>query len=145
METVLIRLTNNDRIAGKLIYHNNYMVSLYAPMSIKKEQHIMLDEDSDDPSSKGYYVYTPYDPLSDSAMVVFDIQHVLTVTIPKDIIEKFYNEAWVKYYPKYENFRKSMIDRYDLEDDFLDDNEFNPDKLKDMFKEFLSKPKSDNK
>lgn len=130
MEPTLVRLTNNDRIVGLLMDYSYGTVALYAPMIIKTEYSIGLDTDKD---PKGYYVYSPYDPLSASCFVVFDARHVLTVSKPKDIVVDYYESAWIKYYPKFEDFKKS----FEEELDDYDTNSFNSEKLQEMFSEFL--------
>jgi hypothetical protein len=135
MDIAIIRLVNNDRVVGFVIDSNDNEVALYAPMSIDKSYGL----ENDDP--KGYYVYSPYDPLSDTCMVVFDMSHVLTLTRPREVVEQYYESAWNKYYPAYEEFQRSVVKAYQKQYEDMEDSSFNSDILSEMFSEFLSKDK----
>lgn len=132
MQTVIIRLVNNDRVIGQLIENSYDVTGLYAPM--------LIESDEDDLSeSKSYYVYMPYDPLSSSCMVVFDNQHVLTVNPPKPVVEEYYKAAWVKYYPSFEEYKKTVMKELFMTDqETTAESSLTDDKLKDMFSSFMS-------
>lgn len=134
MESILVRLVNNDRIIGELITYTPEIIALWAPIMITESRSRTKD-------TQDYYIYKPYDILSETPMAVFDFQHVLTTTRPKKIIEEYFEEAKSKYYPKFEDYRKSMIEKYKLPTDYMDDGSFNPDRLNDMFSEFLNRDK----
>lgn len=130
MQTVIIRLINNDRVIGQMVENSYDVTGLYAPMLIAAQE-------DDELESKSYFVYMPYDPLSESCLIVFDNSHVLTVTSPKKVVEKYYNEAWIKYYPEFKEYKKMMMkEMFDADQQALDSG-FSDEKLKDMFTTFM--------
>lgn len=133
MQSILIRLVNNDRIIGELIDYSPELIVLWAPIIITESRSKSAD-------TQDYYLYKPYDVLSETPLAVFDFNHVLTTTKPKKIIEEYYDEAKSNYYPKFEDYRKSMIEKYKIPNN-TENESFNPDLLNDMFAEFLNRDK----
>jgi hypothetical protein len=114
-EFVILRLLNNDRIIGELVAHHMGAIFLYAPMSIS-----FKTEDSEDQ----YYALAPYDIFSDTSIAVIATDKILTVNEPNDTVMEYYEAAWPKYYPAYD-------DPKDKTEDSLDSK-----KLNEMFKSF---------
>ena len=98
-ETVLLRLTNNDRIIGQLLHIDGNSIALYAPMSIN----YTIDNEHMD------ITLLPYDALSETVMAIFDIYHVLTYTVPKKSLVDIYNKHWNKFYSELNETRDKMI------------------------------------
>lgn len=129
MQTVIIRLVNNDRVIGQLVENSYDVVGLYAPMIIKTQEEGV--------EKKSFFVFMPYDTLSDTCLMVFENTHVLTVTHPKTIVEEYYNEAWVKYYPDFKEYKKMMMkEMFDADQEAMQTN-LTDEKLKNLFSSFM--------
>lgn len=98
-ETVLVRLTNNDRIIGQLLHIDKGTIALYAPMLINYQ----IDDDHMD------ITLYPYDPLSETVMSIFESYHVLTHTIPKKKLVELYDKHWNKFYAELSEVRDKML------------------------------------
>jgi len=109
-ETVLVRLSNNDRIIGQLLHIDKESIALYAPMLINYE----VDDDHMD------ITLFPYDPLSDTVMAIFEAYHLLTYTIPKKSLVELYNKHWNKFYAELSEVREKMLK--DMKDKYGEEN-----------------------
>lgn len=124
MDTVLLRLTNNDRIIGQVINADKDVIAIYAPMLIE----IKTVEGNID------YVFSPYDPLSSTVMALMSHDLIMTVTVPKESILQQYDDSWLAFYPSIGDVRKKMMEKRSKEtEEFLD-----LDMLQEMFKSILS-------
>lgn len=125
MDTVLVRLINNDRLIGQIISADRDVIAIYAPMLIETE---IIE-------NKVIYNMTPYDPLSSTMMAIMSHDLIMTVTVPKPKVIENYNESWPSFYPNITDVRKKMMEKAAMEngDDFVD-----PDKINEMFKSLLS-------
>ena len=116
-ETVLVRLTNNDRIIGQLLHIDKETIALYAPMLINYE----IDDEHMD------ITLFPYDPLSETVMAIFEFYHVLTYTVPKKTLVDLYSKHWGKFYAELSEVRDKMLrdmkDKYG-EENVIDSSEF---------------------
>jgi len=132
MDTVLIRLINNDRIIGQIISADKDVIAIYAPMLIETQ----IVEDRVD------YAMSPYDPLSSTMMAIMSHDLIMTVTVPKPKVIENYNESWPSFYPNIADVRKKMKEKAAQEngEEFLD-----PEKVSEMFKSILSNSVSINK
>jgi hypothetical protein len=110
-ETILIRLTNNDRIIGQLIHMDRNNIAIYAPMLLSYQ---VMDNDELD------ITLFPYDPLSETVMAIFEIYHILTYTIPKNSVIDLYNKHWKDFYAELEETRERMI--RELKDKYGEEN-----------------------
>jgi hypothetical protein len=120
--TVLIRLGNNDRIIGQLIYQSRDIMSIYAP--------ILVEVDSWESNLE--YIMSPYDPLSDSVMAIFEHGDVLNVTMPKKQVLDDYEKVWRNFYPTLEAVKSKMLEESKREEEV-----FNSERLREMFQSFL--------
>jgi hypothetical protein len=109
-ETVLVRLSNNDRIIGQLLHIDKGSIALYAPMLIN------YDVDDDQMEITLY----PYDPLSDTVMAIFESYHLLTYTVPKKKVAELYNKNWSKFYAELSEVREKMLK--DMKDKYGEEN-----------------------
>jgi len=120
-ETVLVRLSNNDRIIGQLLHIDKTSIAVYAPMLINYE----IDEDHMD------ITLFPYDPLSETVMAIFECYHVLTYTVPKKTLVELYNKHWNKFYAELSEVREKMLkdmkDKYG-ESNVIDSSDFKESK-----------------
>lgn len=98
-ETVLLRLTNNDRVIGQLLHIDKTTIALYAPMIINYD----IDGDHLD------ITMFPYDPLSDTVMGIFELFHVLTYTIPKNSVIEMYEKHWRDFYSPLLETRQKLL------------------------------------
>lgn len=137
MQKALVRLTNNDRIIGELVYCTRDMVALYAPMLVSEIdlEDLEIDVGKYDKDDV-LYMLTPYDDLSDSCLAIFDMLHVLTVNYPKKLIEDHFNRSKKDHYPDFSEYKKQFMQKNDIYSS-TEDNTFNSDKLNEMFSEFL--------
>jgi len=125
MDTVLLRLTNNDRIIGQVINADDDVIAIYAPMLIEiKTVGSNID-----------YVFSPYDPLSSTVMALMSHDLIMTVTVPKEKILQQYDDSWLAFYPSIGDVRKKFMEKKSekSENEFLD-----LDILQEMFKSILS-------
>lgn len=109
-ETVLVRLSNNDRIIGQLLHIDKGSIALYAPMLINYE----IDDDHMD------ITLFPYDPLSETVMAIFESYHLLTYTVPKKSLVELYNKHWNKFYAELSEVREKMLK--DMKDKYGEEN-----------------------
>ena len=120
-ETVLVRLSNNDRIIGQLLHIDKTSIAVYAPMLINYE----IDEDHMD------ITLFPYDHLSEIVMAIFECYHVLTYTVPKKTLVELYNKHWNKFYAELSEVREKMLkdmkDKYG-ESNVIDSSDFKESK-----------------
>ena len=139
MQKIILRLTDGTRVMGFALENSYDIVALYAPMEITPIE--------DGESNKAYYLFMPFDPLSDSAMVVFETQHVVTATIPKEIIVEYFDTAWPKYYPDFEVYKKKMLAEFygSKKNNTEDVTSFSDEKLNEIFSDFLHKFNVDKK
>ena len=121
-ETVLVRLSNNDRIIGQLLHIDKETIALYAPMLINYE----IDDDHMD------ITLFPYDPLSETVMAIFESYHVLTYTVPKKSLVELYNKHWNKFYAELSEVREKLLK--DMKDKYGEENVIDSLELRDSKK-----------
>jgi hypothetical protein len=120
MDVVLVRLVNNDRLIGQIVSVDKDAIALYAPM-------LIAIKESD-------YIFSPYDPLSSTAMAILSHDLIMTLTVPKEKVLNQYDDSWPLFYPDIKDVRKKMMERRIQEDEGLLD----VDTLNEMFSSLLS-------
>lgn len=125
METVLLRLTNNDRIIGQVLSADKDVIALYAPMLIEIKT----------VGGKVDYIFSPYDPLSSTVMALISHDLIMTVTMPKPSVLQQYDDSWLAFYPSIGDVRKKMMEKRSAGSE---EEYFDLDKLSEMFSTILS-------
>lgn len=113
-EYMICKLTTYEFVIGKTVEKTDNHITLFAPMSI-------------DHHNGNNIRLSRYDWLSESVMTTFDAFHVVSVSIPNQLVLNLYAESWRKEYPSLEDLKKGILNRDTL----------NPDYMRDMFKDFL--------
>lgn len=120
-DIVLLRLINNDRLIGQVVKLDQELIALYAPMLVEYND--------------GTFDLSVYDPLSDTAMAIFDHDCMMTITIPKSELEIQYKNERELIYPSLESLRKKLIE--DVKEKY-GDNFFDAKKIQDMFSDIVN-------
>ncbi len=103
LDIILVRLVNNDRLIGQVVSVDKEAIALYAPMIIQ-----IVESD---------YVFSPYDPLSSTAMAILSHDLIMTLTIPKEKVLDQYDESWAAFYPNIKEVRKQMMQKRKMQED----------------------------